>query len=78
MAATKENVEEFVLILMLGAESYIKGLKKGSERKQLVMDTFYGWLPDAITKLFPQEMVSALIEKLMTKLKEKLTEDVEA
>jgi len=78
MAVTKENAEELVLIMMLGAEAYIKGEKKGAERKQQVMDWFYDLLPDAITKLFPQEMLSALIEKLMTKLKEKLEADVNA
>jgi len=78
MAVSKENVEELVLLLMLGAESYVKGTKKGAERKQLVMDTFYNFVPEKVQKLFPQETLSALIEKLMTALKEKLMSDVNA
>jgi len=78
MAMTKENAEELVFIMMLGVETYIKGEKKGAERKQQVMDWFYKLMPPAVTRLFPQEILSALIENLMERLKERLAENVNA
>jgi len=64
--------ESLILIFVLAAEQYITGTKKGAERKEWVIDQFYSRLPDILTKLVTKDMLSDLIEKAVTTMKEQL------
>jgi len=66
---------EIILVFVLAAEQYIKGTKKGAERKEWVINKFYDLLPDILTQFVSREMLSELIEKAVVKMKEKLIEE---
>lgn len=66
-----------VYLLVLAAEQYIKGTKKGAERKEWVLDQIYSHLPSIVSTLLPRETAEDLIEQGVTMMKEHLAEQVD-